>query len=110
MKRYRLFVCRGSDCRRAGATALFEAAQALVRREGLTERCELARGGCYGLCGSAPNVVLREQDGKPRDPFSGDDFRLTGAPDEAHYGNMTLQALVGVIAEYVGRLKDTPSS
>jgi (2Fe-2S) ferredoxin len=98
MKRYRLAICRGSDCRSGGANAIHRAADEAVSKEGLAGRCEVARGGCYGLCHLGPNVVLREEDGRPRDPFSRDDFRLTGVPGEVHYGAMTPEKVARVIA------------
>ncbi len=101
MKRYRLLVCKGPDCRDNGSDALFEKAQATVAANGLGVRCAVDRGGCFGLCHLGANVVVREQTAK-RDPFSSDDFQLTGAPDETYYWRMDGTKLERVILEHVG--------
>ena len=71
MKRYRLAVCKGPDCTRGGSDAVFAKARELA-----PSSCEVYRGGCYGLCHLGPNVVLREDPGGKRDPFSREDFQL----------------------------------
>ena len=64
-------VCKGPDCTRGGSDAVFAKA-----REVAPSHCEVYRGGCYGLCHLGPNVVLREDTGGKRDPFSREDFQL----------------------------------
>lgn len=101
MKRYRLAVCKGSDCRRNGAERVFASAKAEVSRAGLGSRCEVYRGGCYGLCHLGPNVVVREDSGGKRDPLSREDFQLTGSPGETYYGAMTPEKVAQVVAEHL---------
>ena len=103
MKRYRLAVCKGTDCRRNGSDKVFASARAEVAARSLQPRCEVYRGGCYGLCEHGPNVVIREDVGRPRDPFSREDFQLMGWPGEVHYSGMTPETIARVVEEHVGR-------
>ena len=102
MKKYRLAVCKGPDCRRNGAEKLFQAAKEHVAQRQLQTRCELYRGGCYGLCHLGPNVVVREDTGRKRDPFSSEDFQLMGWEGEVYYWAMTPEKMARVIAEHIG--------
>ena len=103
MKRYRVAICKGPDCRGNGADALFRHAQATAIALGLGTRCELYRAGCFGLCENGINVVVRENDGRPRDPLSADDYALTHAPGETYYSAMTPERIDRVLAEHVDR-------
>lgn len=100
MKRYRLAVCKGSDCRLNGSEAVFRAAREAVAKAGLQGQCEVYRGGCYGLCHLGPNVVVREDEGR-KDPLAGGDFKLTGQAGEAHYPAMTPEKVSRVVAEHI---------
>ncbi len=103
MKRYRLAVCKGPDCKRNGSDAVFAAARAAVAELGLAQKCEVYRGGCYGLCHLGANAVLREDAGRPRDPLSREDYQLKGWDGETHYGAMTPEKVRRVIAEHVAQ-------
>lgn len=103
MKKYRLAVCKGPNCRRGGADAVFAAFKERVAKAGLSARCTVYRGGCYGLCHLGPNVVVREDAGHPRDPFSREDYQLLGTPDEAYYGAMSVEKVDRVVAEHIGQ-------
>jgi (2Fe-2S) ferredoxin len=103
VKRYRLSVCKGVDCRANGSDAVFAAASEGVRSCGATERCEVYRGGCYGLCHLGPNVVVRDEVGAPRDPFASEDFQLTYDPGETYYWKMTAEKITRVIQEHIGK-------
>lgn len=102
MKRYRVAVCKGPDCRRNGSEAVFAAAKAALAESDLTPKCELYRGGCYGLCHMGPNVVVREDVGRKRDPFSREDYQLMGWEEEAYYSHMSEAKIRRVIHEHVG--------
>lgn len=102
MKKFRLAVCKGPDCKRGGADKVFAKATEEIRRLGLESRCEVYRGGCYGFCHLGPNVVVREDRGGPRDPLSSEDFRLMGWPGEAYYGAMTEVKIARVVQEHIG--------
>ena len=106
MKKYRLAVCKGPDCKRGGSDAVFAAVKAELEAQGLKDRCEAARGGCYGLCHMGPNVVIRESNARPKDPFSREDFQLMGWEGEHHYAAMNPAKVAKVLAEHVG--KDAP--
>lgn len=103
MKKLRLAVCKGTDCRRRGSDRVHLAARAEISARGLHDRCQVYRGGCYGLCEHGPNVVVREDTGRPKDPFSREDFQLMGWPGEVHYSAMTPEKIARVIAEHVER-------
>lgn len=106
MKKYRLAVCKGPDCRRNGSDKVFQAAKEQVAAAGLQPRCHLYRGGCYGLCHLGPNVVVREDIGRKTDPFSPEDYQLMGWPEEVYYWRMTAEKMVQVISQHIG--KDEP--
>lgn len=101
MKKYRLSVCKGADCKDNGSDPVFAQANAAVKAAGLIGRCEVYRGGCYGLCHLGPNVVIREDKGRPVDPFASDDFQLTFEPGEAYYWKMTAEKMSRVVQEHV---------
>jgi (2Fe-2S) ferredoxin len=100
VKTYRLAVCRGPNCRAGGADQVFAACRELVAKTGMAARCEVYRGGCYGLCHLGPNVVLRENP-RPKDPLSREDFQLMGWEGEFHYSAMTVQKISRVLVEHV---------
>jgi (2Fe-2S) ferredoxin len=99
--KYRVSVCKGPDCRRNGADKVYYAAREKLFDLKLSERCDLYRGGCYGLCHLGPNVVVRPDDRK-RDPLSREDFQLMGWPGEAYYWQMNAEKVGRVVAEHVG--------
>ena len=101
-KQYLLAVCKGSDCRRGGSEALYQRAKEAVEGSALAQRCKVSRGGCYGLCHLGPNVVVREDTGRPKDPFSPEAYQLMGWEGEVHYGAMTLPKLERVLREHLG--------
>jgi (2Fe-2S) ferredoxin len=82
---------------------VFAAAQAEVAKSGLGDRCRLERGGCYGLCNGGPNVVVRPDTGKNPDPFARDNYRLTGAPGEVHYGATSVERMIAVLRQHIAR-------
>lgn len=101
MRRYRVSVCKGPDCKGNGSDAVFRHATEALPRLGLAPRCELYRGGCYGLCHLGPNVVVREKNDRPADPFSTEDFQLQGTADEAYYWQMTPEKMERMLLEHV---------
>src|SRR4051812_10546594 len=88
MKKYRVSVCKGPDCRKGGAEKVLIALKARVAEQGLGAQCEIFRGGCYGQCHLGPNLVIREATSAPKDPFSRDDFQLIYRDGECHYDAM----------------------
>jgi (2Fe-2S) ferredoxin len=96
LKRYRLAVCKGPDCRANGSDAVFDKARAVG-----PSNCHIYRGGCYGLCHLGPNVVLREDTGQKPDPFSREDFQLMGTQTETYYWRMTPEKIVTVLERHV---------
>jgi (2Fe-2S) ferredoxin len=90
-------VCKGPDCTKGGSDAVFAKARELAR-----PGCEVYRGGCYGLCHLGPNVVLREDRGGKRDPFSREDFQLMNTPGETYYWHMSPEKVAHVLDRHVG--------
>jgi (2Fe-2S) ferredoxin len=90
-------VCKGPDCTRGGSDAV-----AAKAREIAPSGCEVYRGGCFGLCHLGPNVVLREDRGGKRDPFSREDFQLTRTEFETYYWQMTPEKVARVMERHVG--------
>ena len=106
MKRYRLSVCKGSSCKAGGSDAVAAAARdELSARKLQVPRCELYRGGCYGFCHMGPNVVIREETGRKRDPLSPEDFQLMGWEGEVYYSHMTPEKMKRVVAEHIAQDK-----
>ncbi|WP_338867217.1 (2Fe-2S) ferredoxin domain-containing protein [Myxococcus stipitatus] len=103
MKRYRLSVCKGSTCKAGGADAVYATAREALTEQGLVPRCELYRGGCYGFCHMGPNVVVREETGRKRDPLSPEDYQLMGWEGEVYYSEMTPEKMRRVVAEHVAQ-------
>lgn len=103
MKKFRLAICKGPDCKGNGSDAIYRHAASSIERLGLGARCELYRGGCYGLCRHGPNAVLREDTGAPKDPFSREDFELTGKPGETYYWRLTNERIDRVLQEHVAK-------
>ncbi len=103
MKNYRLSVCKGPDCRQGGADLIFAACRERVARAEMSARCEVYRGGCYGLCHLGPNVILREDRGASCDPLSREDFQLMGWEGEFHYAAMTVLKIARIIDEHIGK-------
>lgn len=108
MKRYRMAICKGMDCKADGANELFAQAREALASRGLTARCELYRGGCYGLCHLGPNVVVRPDTGAKRDPLSREDFQLMGWEGEAYYARMTPEKLERVLTEHIAEDRPVP--
>lgn len=102
MKTYRFSVCKGPDCRRNGSDAVFDAAKEALATAGLEGKCALYRGGCYGLCHMGPNVVIREDVGRKKDPFSREDYQLMGWDEEAYYSRMSAEKIRRVVSEHIG--------
>jgi len=101
MRTFRLSVCKGPTCRPGGSDAVFRAACEEIGRLGLADRCEARRGGCYGMCHLGPNVVIRENVGRPPDPFNREDYQLMGWAEEFFYGAMTPERIRQLIQEHI---------
>src|SRR3954466_3112573 len=102
MKKFRLSVCKGPDCKLGGSDLVFKAVTEELQKLGLQPKCHAFRGGCYGLCHMGPNVVIRQDGIRPKDPLSREDFQLMGYDDEVHYAGMTVEKVPRVVAQHVG--------
>src|SRR5262249_10374359 len=101
MKKYRLAVCKGPECRAGGADHLFSTLRQLLLQEGLATRCEAYRGGCYGLCHLGPNIVVREDRGAPGNPLAPENFQRMGWEGEHHYSEVTSEKLIRIVKEHI---------
>jgi (2Fe-2S) ferredoxin len=106
--RYRVSVCRGPDCTANGSNPVYAHAQKVCREEKLDSKCDLRRGGCYGLCHLGPNVVVRQLKSGPVDPFDADDFQLTFEPGEVYYWKMRPEDVERVLKRHVGQGQPVP--
>jgi (2Fe-2S) ferredoxin len=103
-ERIRLAVCKGPNCSYNGADAVAEALREAIARRGLGDRCEVTRGGCYGLCAFGPNLILRPFDPTARrDPLDTGDFMLLGTLGERHYSAMTADKADRVVEAEIER-------
>lgn len=91
-------VCKGPDCTKGGSDAVFAKARELA-----SPACEVYRGGCFGLCHLGPNVVLRDDRGGKKDPFSREDYQLMGTPGETYYWHMDPAKVTRVIERHVAQ-------
>lgn len=72
-------------------------------RAGNSVRCELYRGGCYGLCDRGPNAVIREDRGLPKDPLGPENFQLMGWEGEHLYCQLTELKILRILEEHIGK-------
>jgi (2Fe-2S) ferredoxin len=108
MRKYRVSVCKGPDCRAGGSDEVFRALREKLQASPAGGRCTLFRGGCYGLCHLGPNVVVRVDDGRPRDLLSREDFQLMGWEGEVHYGNMTAERVPALVERHLEGDQEIP--
>lgn len=108
MRKYRVSVCKGPDCRAGGSDEVFQALRQKLPASPAGARCSLGRGGCYGLCHLGPNVIVRVDDGRPKDPLSREDFQLMGWEGEVHYGNMTTERVPALVERHLDGDQEIP--
>ena len=70
---------------------------------GNSARCEIYRGGCYGLCQRGPNAVVREDRGLPKDPLGSENFQLMGWEGEYLYSQLTELKIRRILEEHIGK-------
>ena len=103
MKKYRLAVCKGPECRAGGSDQIFSLCRQLIMQAGNSVGCEIYRGGCYGLCDRGPNAVIREDRGLPKDPLGPENFQLMGWEGEHLYNHLTEQKIHRIVEEHIGK-------
>jgi (2Fe-2S) ferredoxin len=57
-KTAKILVCKKSDCRKRGGTAICAALQAELEQRGLQDEVEIKETGCLKRCKAGPNVVV----------------------------------------------------
>ena len=55
-----VFICIGSDCKRAGAKKLYKELKDMTDGEGLKGTCKFIKTKCMDMCKTAPNVIVGE--------------------------------------------------
>lgn len=77
-------------CTAHGSDALKDDVEVLLRKRPDDEaRCRVLRGGCFGLCDFAPNIVIRRWASRGRLPDpSVDRLSLTGRSNETVYSRV----------------------
>ncbi len=70
-------------CTAHGADALIPIANEAAAAN--APRCRVLRGGCYGLCELAPNVVVRRSEPTDTPDVDADRLTLTGGTNETVY-------------------------
>ncbi|MBW4439073.1 MAG: NAD(P)H-dependent oxidoreductase subunit E [Pleurocapsa minor GSE-CHR-MK-17-07R] len=59
--KHRLFVCMGTGCLAAHSDQVKQSLEAEVERRELKGQCQIASGGCQGLCVAGPMVTVEPQ-------------------------------------------------
>jgi bidirectional [NiFe] hydrogenase diaphorase subunit len=88
--KHRVFVCMGTACLSAASDKVKTALEAEVDKRGMKTHCQIANGGCQGLCTSGPMVTIEPQERlyqrvQPEDAIDVIDS-LDGAPIERLQG------------------------
>jgi (2Fe-2S) ferredoxin len=99
-----VWVCQGRMCKAHGSDAIDEALASAVaeRPDDDQARLRLLRGGCYGLCEMAANVVARRWASPGRRPDPGvDRLTITGKANETIYSKMTPDDALRALAEHL---------
>lgn len=53
-----IFICNGSDCKKAGAKKLGKELKSLSNTTGLKGTCKFIQTKCMDMCKTAPNVIV----------------------------------------------------
>ncbi|MEG0457086.1 MAG: NAD(P)H-dependent oxidoreductase subunit E, partial [Oscillospiraceae bacterium] len=58
MIRSHVLICGGTGCTSSGATALIQAMEDEIKKNGLEEEVKVVRTGCFGLCALGPIMII----------------------------------------------------
>ncbi len=61
VKRELIFVCTGSDCKKAGAKNLCKELKTATNQAPFKGQCKLIKTKCMDMCKSAPVVIVKDQ-------------------------------------------------
>lgn len=116
-----VWVCEGRVCSAEGADALRDVVTRVLHvldDEGhdASRRCRVQRGGCFGCCNEAPNVVVRRFDDDAALPsLDVDRLSLTLRDNESVYSQVDDDVLIEVLRSHLvdddvvpQRLRTTP--
>ena len=88
-------VCEGRLCTAHRSDGLKTAAEAFLDEHEAGDRVRLARGGCFGICDLAANVVVRRYASAGRlPPEDQDRLSLTGKKNETVYSGLDKSEVV----------------
>jgi (2Fe-2S) ferredoxin len=97
-----VWVCEGRMCKSFGAEELSQAATAAVVERGHSDRCRVLRGGCFGVCELAANVVVRRHLHGDKLPSPEDDrLSLTHRDNETVYSQVTPESIVRILSAHL---------
>jgi (2Fe-2S) ferredoxin len=95
-------VCEGRLCTAHRAGGLKEAAEAFLDGHPAGDRVRLSRGGCFGLCDLAANVVVRRYPSAGRlPPEDQDRLSLTKKKNETVYSGLDAAEVTLVLASHL---------
>ena len=97
-----VWICEGRMCKSFGAEDLSTSAADAVRVRGDGERCRILRGGCFGLCELAANVVVRRHATRDDLPSTDDDrLSLTHRDNETVYSQVTAASIAQILRSHL---------
>lgn len=89
-------------CRSFGAEELSARATGLVADRDDADRVRFLRGGCFGLCELAANVVVRRHVDRSALPSTEEDrLSLTHASNETVYSQVSVDGLAGLLRAHL---------
>lgn len=95
-------VCEGRLCTAHRSDALKEAAERLLEEHEGGDRVRLSRGGCFGLCDLAPNVVVRRYASAARlPPEDQDRLSLTRRKNETAYSGLSPEEVAQLLRAHL---------
>jgi len=97
-----VWICEGRMCRSFGAEELSARGPAALVGRDDAERVRFLRGGCFGLCELAANVVVRRHRDHSALPSTDEDrLSLTHAPNETVYSQVGAEGLSRLLAAHL---------
>ena len=102
--RFDVWVCQGRMCTAYRSDGLVQIAKDAVTEHGADDRVRVVRGGCFGVCELAANVVVRRwPEGTRRPSTDVDRLSLTEAENETVYSLMHPDDVDAVLESHLAR-------
>ena len=104
-----IWICQGRMCQSAGNDALASRAHQKIASRSAPVRARILRGGCYGFCELAGNVVVRRyRSARQRPPEDEDRLSLTGRDNEWVYATVAPEDLDALLDAHLGEDRPIP--